>query len=637
MTEDLMAQFLIEAGEQIAQAERSLTVLSRQRSNAAAFDASFRALHTLKGSTGLFDLAPMGDVLHAAEDLLAGLRDVGRGGAAHFETLLSAVDLVDQWLEALRRTGDLPAGAEPAGAALRGRLKALTAGAGPEIDQTILPTPAWRTTHTFDGLSGLAIRYEPRADAYFMGEDPVAVMAAVPGLSTLRISPREAWGTLDAYDPYACNLVLEAVSTAGRPDVEAALRLVADQVQVTELTTAAPVSHPAGEDGRRMLRVDAGRLDRLANLADDLVIAKNGLSELATQIEGLADGRRLGRDLRLRQAQLDRLIGDLHDTVGQVRLLPLAGVFARFPRLVREIARSLDKKVTLEIEGSEIEVDKAVADGLFEPLLHILRNAVDHGVEPEAARISAGKPGTATVRLTARLSGDQVEVAVADDGAGIDPNRVRATAVARGLIAHAAADALNDSAAIDLIFIPGFSSSGKVSAVSGRGVGMDVVRDSAVQLGGKVAVASAAGHGSTVSIILPVTRILTRIIVVTSGGERYGLALDAVVETVRVRAADITPVRNGRAFRLRDQAVPLVPLTALLGLSDAGLGASEVVVVARVQGEPVGFAVERIIDRMTVAVRPMTGLLAGAPGMRGTCLLADGGVLMVLDLPELMR
>lgn len=637
MSQELMAQFLIEGRELVAEAGRDLATLIARHDDAAALDGCFRAIHTLKGSTGLFDLQPMASMLHAAEELLAAIRAGRPGQAEDFALVLDAVDQVDRWLDALESDGALPADAAAAGRAIQARLR----DAAPDLQQAEALAPAapgWQLPAGFAGLTGTAIRYTPRTDCYFAGDDPLAIVAAAPQLTALSIAPRDAWGALDRYDPFACNLVIEAVSTAGRAEVEAAFRFVADQVEFAELTAAEPGVAPGGMATRRTLRVDAARIDHLGILADELVTAKSGLADLATAAEGLAGGHALGQALRGRQAALDRLVRDLHAAVGKVRLAPLAPLFARFPRLAREIAGALGKTVRLELEGQEIEVDKTIVDGLFDPLLHVLRNALDHGVEPAEQRRSAGKPEAGRIRLAARAAGDQVVIEVTDDGAGIDPVRIRNLAVARGVIGRDAADALDDRDAIDLIFIPGFSTATAVNAVSGRGVGMDVVRAAAARLGGKVMLSGELGRGTTVRFVLPMTMVLAKLMVVASGGERYGLALDSVVETARIAADRLVAVRSRQAFQFRDQVVPLVILQDLVGAGAAGgpRGAAERVIIARVGGELVGFAVDAIVDRMDAAVRPLDGLLSGAPGLAGSTLMPDGSVLLVLDLAELL-
>ncbi|NKE47756.1 chemotaxis protein CheA [Roseomonas frigidaquae] len=634
MTQDLMAQFLVEGRELVAEAARGLSALALRRDDAAAMEACFRALHTLKGSTGLFDLEAMGQLLHAAEDRLAALRDGQASTPGDIDALIEMVDQVDRWFDALERDGRLPADAGSIGQAAAHRIR--DAGGAPVMAEEQPAQPSWRIPPDFDGLSGIAIRYVPRPDCYYFGDDPIAITAAIPQVTALRLSARVPWDSSEPYDPFTCNLVIEAVSAAGRAEVEAGFRLVADQVAFAELVPAAQAGSAGGGPARRTLRVDAARLDRLADLADDLVIAKGGLAELAAQAESLPGGHALGQALRLRQARLDRLAGDLHATVGRVRLVPLAPLFARFPRLVRDIARSLGKKAELVVEGGDVEVDKALVDALSDPLLHVLRNALDHGMEEASTRRRAGKAEAGSIRLAARVEGDQVVIEVADDGAGIDAATIRALAVKRGVLTQEDAARLDDVAAIDLIFAPGLSTAAAVTTLSGRGVGMDVVRSAAASLGGRVTVTSAAGRGTQVQFRLPVAMTLIQILVVACGEERYGLPLDAVVETARLAPGRVVPIRAGWAFQLRDQVLPLVGLGELVGTRRAALAESQRVVIAKVRGEPIAFAVDAFVDRLDIALRPMNGLLAHAPGMLGTTLLADGSVLMILDLAELV-
>jgi two-component system chemotaxis sensor kinase CheA len=629
VNEDLLAEFLSEGRELTLQAGQDLTVLTRRPDDRAALDRCFRAIHTLKGSAGLFDLPPMSRLLHAAEDLMGAIRVGALAGGGVFPVLVDTIDQVDRWLDELTRAGVLATGAEATERGLTTRLNAVL---GRQLETE--PAPRSINAPISEG-GGVTIRYTPRPDCYFSGDDPIAIIAAVPGITALAIAPREPFGDLSGYDPFACNLVIKAVSSAARPAIEAALRLVVDQVELSD-----PKAPADGDEvsTSRTIRVEAARVDRLADLTDELVIAKGGLAGLAGRADGLADGHALAQALRAQQARIDRLVADLHGTVSRIRLTPLAPLFGRFPRLAREIARSLGKAVTLDIEGGDIEVDKAVVDGLHEPLLHVLRNALDHGVEAPEARRAAGKSAESLVRLSSRTLGEQVVIEIVDDGAGMDPDRIRDLAVARGLISQADADAeaLDARAALDLIFLPGFSTAATVSDLSGRGVGMDAVRSAIARLGGRVEIASTKGQGSTVRFMLPISMVLTKVMVVACGEERYGLALDGVVETARVTPDRITAVRAGEAFILRDQVVPLVRLGDLVGAPKVKESSALRVIVARVGEELVGFAVDAIVDRLDAAVRPMAGLLAGARGVVGSTLLADGAVLMVLDLQELV-
>jgi two-component system chemotaxis sensor kinase CheA len=306
--------------------------------------------------------------------------------------------------------------------------------------------------------------------------------------------------------------------------------------------------------------------------------------------------------------------------------MPMRDIFRRFPRAVREIAGQLGKAVDFSMEGEDVEADKSVVEGLFEPLLHVLRNAIGHGAEPEDARQEAGKPAGTRVVLRARRDGDRVLVEVEDDGRGIDPGAIRRVARERGLASGDGIDGMSDEEVIGLIFAPGFSTASEVTELSGRGVGMDAVRSSIERLGGQIGVRSRLGRGTTIRLSLPLTIVMTKVMAVRVGGELYGLPLDGIVETAFVPSARILPVQEAEAFVLRDRTLPLVRLASLLEIPRAPDKGDELV----------GIAVDGFAERMDVLMRPMDGILAGMPGVMGTTLLGDGSVLMILDVPELI-
>jgi two-component system chemotaxis sensor kinase CheA len=347
-------------------------------------------------------------------------------------------------------------------------------------------------------------------------------------------------------------------------------------------------------------------------------------------------GDALAQGILANHLDLDRLVGRLHRAVMRVRLMPLAALFRRFPRLMREIGAKLGKDVALTMEGETIEVDKTLVDGLFEPLLHLLRNAADHGIEPAATRRGAGKPARGTIRLSAQRIADQAVIEIADDGKGIDPADIGRTAAARGLLSEVALADLSEVDVLDLIFTPGFSTVETITDVSGRGVGMDAVRTAVLRLGGRIALSSTVGTGTTVRLSLPVSVVLSNVIIVACAGETYGVPMDMVVETVRIPAGRVMAVRNGRAFVLRDVVVPVFDLSALLGLAAGGAPADLRLLVLRRADGLVAVAVDEFTDRLNLLLRPMSGLLAGMPGVAGTAMLGDGRVLMVLDLAELI-
>jgi two-component system chemotaxis sensor kinase CheA len=322
-----------------------------------------------------------------------------------------------------------------------------------------------------------------------------------------------------------------------------------------------------------------------------------------------------------------------------VRMLPVDHVFQRFPRLVRDTARRLGKQVELVMQGGETEADKTIVEALADPLIHMVRNSLDHGIEPPAERVAAGKPAAGTLRLEARGENDHVLIRIADDGRGLDPARLRARVVEKRLMEPERAAALPDQEACELIFLPGFSTAAQVSDLSGRGVGMDVVRSVIERAGGRVGLSSRPGEGMTVEITLPLSMAVTRLMTVACGERLFGVPMGLVVETVRLPRAALHGLADREAFVLRDRVVPLLRLAHLLDLPEAGddTAAEEAILVVRIRGERLGIVVGAFCEVMEAIVKPLDGVLAGLPGLAGTTLLGDGRVLLILDLPELVH
>ncbi len=391
------------------------------------------------------------------------------------------------------------------------------------------------------------------------------------------------------------------------------------------------------ETSARTLRVDVERIDALVKLTGELTIAKNAVGHFSTLAQKGTDLATIAAGLKDQHAVLDRLLDELQSAVLRLRVLPLRHVFQRFPRLVREISAELGKRVQLVTQGDATEADKAIVEALFEPLLHVVRNALDHGIQNAAQRADAGKPALATLHLRAARDGEHVVVEVQDDGAGINLARVRQIAVARGIVTAEDLAAMSDAQATDLIFLPGFSTAQTVTGLSGRGVGMDAVRASVNRMGGQVSVETQAGRGTIVRFILPFTVMVTRVLTVYAGEQVFGIPMDMVVETVRVPPARIADIGAAKAFFLRNRTVPLVSLAAALGEAEGPRRDGDItVVVIGMGGQIGGLAVDRLGERLDVILQPMEGILAGMPGIAGTTLLGDGRVLLVLDVQELL-
>ena len=395
-----------------------------------------------------------------------------------------------------------------------------------------------------------------------------------------------------------------------------------------------------GRSTSHSLRVDEARIDALFNLAGELIVAKNGMVHLAKRVDDGFSGNELARALRREHEIVERLATEMHAAILKLRMVSIAQVFRSFPRLVRDTSQRLNKKVELITHGETTESDKTIVDRLFEPLLHLVRNALDHGIETPEQRLAAGKPETAVVSMRAERAGDRLVVEVRDDGRGIDPKVVRHKAAENGLLARDELDTLSDEQVLNLIFSAGFSTAAEVSDISGRGVGMDVVRATIEGIGGRVSVSSEVGTGTTVRLDLPVTIAMTRIMVVEANDQVFGIPMDAVTETVRLTPDRISQIKNNDGFVHDDRVVPICSLAELMNLPKRKAAPTRegvrLVVVIETRGRTAAIEVDAIRDRLEVVLKPMQGLLANARGYAGTTLLGNGNVLLVLDIKEVL-
>jgi two-component system chemotaxis sensor kinase CheA len=433
-----------------------------------------------------------------------------------------------------------------------------------------------------------------------------------------------------------------AAAAAGTPGPLAKLLCVLAQRLETAASpssagAAVEAEHPETHQLARVLKVDPAKVDALMALIAELVVSKNSLPFLARRAEDIYGSREMSREIKDQYAVIDRLAQEMQRAIMDVRLLPVSEVFERFPRLVRDLARKLDKRIELKIIGENTAADKTIIESLADPLLHLVRNAIDHGVETPEQRGEAGKPETATIQLRAFQEGGQVIIEVSDDGKGIDPAVIRAKAIEKALISEANADTLSDQDAVNLIFLPGFSTATEVSDVSGRGVGMDVVRTTIEKINGQVSISSRKSEGTLVRLALPLSMAITRVMTVEVGSGLYGVPMDGVVETVRVPRERIRKIKQSETFALRDAIVPLVRMHTLLGIErSTDEVENEAVLVARVGSAIVGFVVDRFREGIDAILKPLAGVLAGMRGYSGSTLLGDGRVLLVLNLKELL-
>ncbi len=645
--DELLEQFLIEGRDLIAEANAAFAILRDYPGDAAAIDAAFRAVHTLKGSVGLFDMAPAERLLHGAEDGLSLARKRERQLTGQdMAGLVATIDQIDRWIDELERDGALG----PDAANIAERLSsappvAMPGDLQPAVGMDWLAELLDRRRAAIEGCDVplVAFRYAPDGDAFFRGEDPLALVATLPGMLAVDILPANgAWPTRDGFEAFSCVMAIEGLTTATVDALRPFFRLVPDQFKLlpvaadrvgAEIKADSEAEPDLPQGATTVLRVDAQRVDALADTVGGLVVATNALATLAERADAIDPPLALG--IRAAQADLERAVGAASRAVSAVRLVSLAPALRRLPRLVREIAGSLGKDIGFVMTGEQTEVDKQIADGLFEPLLHLVRNAIDHGIEDTAGRARAGKPSTGSLTLAIRREADDIVVTLADDGAGIDRDHIRVVAIARGLISAEGGASLSDASTLALIFARGFSTAQTVSNVSGRGVGMDAVQAAIDRLRGRIEIDSVVGRGTRFTLRLPANAITTRLLVIEVARDRYAVPFDQIAETVRVERDRLVPVGTGMACVLRDRTVPVVSLAEMLGGIDSGASPVKLL-VTRASGDPVALRVDGFHEHLDAMVRPPSGLLAGMPLVGGTTMMGDGAVMLVLNMAEVV-
>ena len=467
-------------------------------------------------------------------------------------------------------------------------------------------------------------------DAAVLDVDSGALLACLD-----RQSRPDAWGDDDSGpDPLPLS--------AGADSAQAASGVSGEEPATP--APAGPGGNGNGDSGSTprkqltSLKVDVSRVDQLMSLVGELVVAKNALPFLARRAEDVFAVAKLSREIAVQYAVINRIAEELQGAVMQVRMLAVSHALQRFPRMVRDLARKQGKSIRLEIEGDDTEADKNIVEDLAEPLVHLVRNSIDHGIEAPEQRSRAGKPEEAVLRIAARNNNDRVEIVVSDDGAGIDPAKIKRMAYEKGVIGEEMLDCISDQDALQLIFAPGFSTAEKVSDLSGRGVGMDVVRSMVTSVGGTVHVESEPGRSTQVVLSLPLSMAITRVMMFQLAEETYGVPVNQIRETVRVSASRIHRIKNREALLLRGKLLPLLRMGQLLDSPGRKRDdkEEEYVLVVNVDGIEAGLVVDHFSEDVDVILKPLEGVVSGLKLFSGSALLGDGRVLLVLNLKELL-
>lgn len=585
--DEIVVEFVVESREGLDGVEEDLLVLESSPDDKARLDAVFRAVHSIKGTAGLLGYGKMEAIAHAGETLMSRVRE----GELPFTA--DAITVLLQTLDALRHHLD----------------EVEATGADGETDDKAL----------IEDLMTLS-----RGETVSPQAPPVVEEAASelpPGNDELEwLGPPPGWnGGKAAAEPEP-----EPEPVAAEP--------VAAEEPVAE-------SKPAKEGRRERLadahvRVDVRVLDQLMNLVGELVLVRNRMM----QDSGLVQDSRLSQSTQ----QLDLITTELQEGVMKTRMQTVGTVLSRIPRQVRDLCRSFGKDIKVEITGQETELDRTVIEAIKDPLTHLVRNAVDHGIETPDERRRSRKRPQGTLKLEAFHEGGQVNIAIKDDGAGIRVDKVCQRALERGIVTQAQLARMSDRDLLELIFRPGFSTAAKVTNVSGRGVGMDVVRTHIEQIGGTVEVQSEPGKGTTFLLRIPLTLAIIPTLLVTCGGSRYAVPQVSLVELVRIdaeqAATQMRTLHGARVLRLRGKLLPIVDLSNILGTaSTREPGDAFPVVVLQAGRMRFGLVVDEINDTEEIVVKPLGRLLKGLSPYAGATILGDGSVALILDVPELAR
>lgn len=399
-----------------------------------------------------------------------------------------------------------------------------------------------------------------------------------------------------------------------------------------------PAGAPAEHKASSTIRVDHEKLDHLMNLIGELIINRNRYTMLARRLEdhgAAVDIGLIAQDLSETTYAMARISDDLQDTIMKVRMVPVASVFSRFPRLVRDLSRKSGKEVDLVLEGEETELDKSVVEVIGDPLVHLIRNAVDHGVESESERLAKGKSPKGRVVLRAFHKGNSVAIEIEDDGKGLDPDKLREVAVRKGLMTQEEAKQLDDREAKELIFAPGFSSAEKITDISGRGVGMDVVRTNIKNLKGSINISSEVGKGTKFTLNLPLTLAIIDALMINVEGEMYAIPLDAVSETTKIESSRLTDVKGRKAVTLRGEVLGIMELSEMLGFPHRDLPDVLSLVVIHDNDRRLGLVVDRLLERQEIVIKPLGSYLGDVRGISGATIMGDGSVILILDPHEI--
>jgi two-component system chemotaxis sensor kinase CheA len=605
------ALFVTESREQLSACSQALLDWERSPGSAEPVVSLFRAMHTFKGMAAAMGYANLTELAHRTESVLDRLRSDPASGGELIDLFFRVTDALEQGTAPAIDGGDAQLDFSPLLAELE------------QASPIVRPSGSWAIPSAPEAapvpVGAREVRMSIGAGAAMRGARALLALRRVEALGQVSgVRPPTSAIEQDDFDG---RVTFQIATAAAENEIEAALRGAGEIAEVGFGATAAePTTEVAGRG--RQIRIDLRRLDALMNLVGELVVAKGRLAELAE----VGDSP----DLKAVASRIARVAADLHGEVVQARMTPVWQVFDRFPRVVRDLARQLGRRVRFEVEGEETQLDRSILDEIGEPLIHLLRNAVDHGIERPADRAAAGKPEEGLIRVSAAQDRTTVLIRVADDGCGIDRSRVLTEAIASGLVPPGTAE-LTDDVLLRVLSRPGYTTAGRVTDVSGRGMGMDAVVSRVRTLGGSVLVTTAPGEGSTFTLRLPMTLAIIRALLAQVGGERYAIPLTGVAETVEFHPDRVAALEGREAYVLRDRLIPTVRLRERLGVTGPRAAGRLPAIIVEAGTRQAALVVDTLLGQQEIVVEPFDAPKGMLPVFSGATILGDGAPALIVD------
>jgi len=631
---EIMEDFLIEAFELIEQIDHDLVELESNPEDLELLNRIFRVAHTVKGSSSFLNFDVLTELTHHMEDVL----NKARKGELKItpdimDVVLESVDMMKGLLSSIRDHGnDTAAGIDIKN--ICARLTQISEGEAPAAAPEASATPVAEPTPepAKEPEPATSAEEAPEiSDAELSKLSDSEVEAEIERLLKVRKAEDQARRASKGIAPKSPSEIAPAASSTSAPAAKA-------ESKEKDVDKKVPAASSGAVAQEQTIRVEVKRLDHLMNLIGELVLGKNRLLKIYDDVEERYEGEKFLEELNQVVSSLSLVTTDIQLAVMKTRMLPIAKVFNKFPRMIRDLSRDLGKQIDLEISGEETELDKSIVEEIGDPLVHIIRNSCDHGIEDPETRKAAGKPEKGLVQLKAYNEGNHIVVEIVDDGKGLDADMLKSKSIEKGIITEREADAMSEKEAFGLIFRPGFSTAAKVTNVSGRGVGMDVVKTNIEKLNGIIDIESEVGKGTVMKLKIPLTLAIIQSLLVGTQEEFYAIPLASVLETVRVPIDDIYTIDGKNVLRLRDEVLSLVRLSDVFGVEKAFDGGDQTyVVIIGVAEAKLGIIVDTLVGQEEIVIKSMGDYLQNIPGIAGATIRGDGRVTLIIDVGAMME